>query len=195
MREGATTEGSGRTGSQGGRSPDAVARVHRVWPRPHEADAFPLSCNGLSCDVLDSDNSVTLAPNEPDTVEVEFTTGSSPGAGSVMLTVGDGFNTGLINSASKSVTVIVAADVSVNTVPASVTQYSEANTATFDVKSTTGSSLQYTITCTWQGAQGCSPSPSSPTIGGGATTTVTATEGVARRRALAHRLRRRVRRW
>lgn len=138
-------------------------------------DWFPLSCNGLSCDVLDSDNAVLLAPNEPDTVEVEFTTGSSPGAASVMLTVGDGIDTGLINSASKSVTVVLPADVSVKAVPASVTQYSEANTATFDVKNTTGSSLQYAITCTWQGAQGCSPSPSSPTIGGGATTTVTAT--------------------
>jgi len=157
-----------------GTTDTAYFRIEYTNTDPFEQDYFALDCSASDMPCSELASGVTLDPGDVETVGVEFTVGTDAGSSTVRLSA-DGVSTGLFRSASKSYTVFLPMDVTTKVIPSAVTEFSEANTATFDVENTTSTSRQYTISCDWGGVGSCTPNPASPTIGGSTTTTVTAT--------------------
>lgn len=135
-------------------------------------ESFQLWCSGtlgISCSVQ---SSISLWTGVPDQVTVTFSTSSQTGTGYVYLQA-QGISTSYWDNGSKYYTIVSPVTVTPNSVPSSVPQYSEDDTAKFDVQNNTGSSGTFSFTCEWGGAS-CTPPPNT-NINNGQSATVAMT--------------------
>jgi YD repeat-containing protein len=133
-----------------------------------DSEEFDLSCTatlGITCSVTQS---IFLDPGESQNVTVTFSTSSQTGTGWLYL---DADNQWVgSDQGSKYFSVVSPVDVTANSIPSSVLQYAEGDTAKYNVKNSFTSTKWFTFTCAW-GGESCT-APASQNIGAGQTAVV-----------------------